>query len=137
METFVQEIVVERPRVAVFDQLTHFEEYPRFLESAEDVQQTGDRLRWRARLGPIEREYEARITALDPPTCVSWQVDENDMHEIGEITLADAGSERTNVRVVLSYQVDSLVLKAADAIDAIDRRLQGDLERLKAYLEQA
>ena len=88
-------------------------------------------------LGPMERQYEVEIRETRPDELIAWRASEDDFKEAGEIRLEDAGDDKTRVRLSVAYDLDSVVLRAADAVGAVERRLDGDLERLKEHLERA
>jgi uncharacterized membrane protein len=136
MKTFTEEIVIDRTRATVYEHLTRFEEYPAFIESAEEVERLADdRLRWRMEVGPISREYEAELTEERPDELIAWRAMADDVKEAGEIRLEDAGPDQTKVRFSIAYDLDSVLLKTADAIGVVERRTAGDLQRLKAHIE--
>lgn len=138
METFTSELVIDRPRPVVYEHLQRFEDYPEFMESAEEVQPVGDdRLRWKTKIGPVTREYDAEITARQPNELISWRGMGDDVKEAGEMRLEDAGDNRTKVRFSIAYDLDSVVLQTAAALGVARRRAEQDLERLKGHIEQS
>jgi uncharacterized membrane protein len=45
MERYTAEVVIDRPRDVVFDRLRRFEDYPAFMETADEVERLdGDRV---------------------------------------------------------------------------------------------
>lgn len=67
-------VEVDVPVSVAYNQWTQFEEFPRFMEGVEEVQQLDDaRLHWRAEIGGVEREWDAQITEQDPDRLIAWQ----------------------------------------------------------------
>jgi uncharacterized membrane protein len=137
MERYTAEVVIDRPRDVVFDRLRRFEDYPAFMETADEVERLdGDRLRWTMSVGPITRTYEARITAEEPPERIAWQTDEDEVREVGEVRLHDTDDGRTRVGLTAAYDLDNVFLQGADAVGFLQRKVEGDLDRLKAHIER-
>ncbi|WP_130648856.1 SRPBCC family protein [Egicoccus halophilus] len=136
MDTYTAALTIDRPRDEVYDRLQRFETYPAFMDSADEVRRDGDRLHWRMSLGPVTREYEARITAEEPGERIAWRTDEDDVQEAGEFRLTDAGEGATDVRLEASYDLDSAALQFADAVDFLEKKVEDDLRHLKEYLEK-
>jgi uncharacterized membrane protein len=62
MQHVEKTIEVQAPITTVYNQWTQFEEFPRFMEGVESVQQLDDkRLRWRAEIGGKTVEWDAEI----------------------------------------------------------------------------
>ena len=72
-------IDVDLPVRTVYNQWTMFEEFPRFMEGIERVEQlTPERLRWYARIGGRPREWEARIVEQIPDRRIVWKAEHGD-----------------------------------------------------------
>ena len=62
-QTIEQSVEVEVPIRQAYDQWTQFEEFPRFMEGVERVEQRDDRhLHWVASFGGRTHEWDAEIT---------------------------------------------------------------------------
>lgn len=131
-----KEIEVNLPVRAVYNQWTLFEEFPRFMEGVQRVDQLGpDRLHWVASLGGQRREWDARILDQIPDERIAWR-SENGEVNAGLVTFLPAdGGNRTRVKLRLRYRPEGVVETAADAIGVVSRRVDGDLHRFKEYLE--
>ena len=67
MARIEKSIEVNAPLRAVYDQWTHFEEFPRFMEGIVRVRQVDDtHLRWHARIGGKDKEWDAEIIEQVP-----------------------------------------------------------------------
>ena len=72
--TITEEIEVDAPLSAVYNQWTQFEEFPQFMEGVETVEQLDDtRLRWVAKVAGKRAEWEAKILHQDPVRRIGWQ----------------------------------------------------------------
>lgn len=74
MSNIEKSIDVNVPVHIVYNQWTQFEEFPRFMEGVQEVQQLGEnRLHWRANVGGKEKEWDAVITEQLPDERIAWR----------------------------------------------------------------
>ena len=74
MSKVEKSIEVKVPVRTAYNQWTQFEEFPRFMEGVESVQQLDDeRLHWRAEIGGRTVEWDAQITEQIPDTRIAWR----------------------------------------------------------------
>ena len=67
MANIEKSIDVNVPADVAYDQWTQFEDFPRFMEGVEAVQQLDDkRLQWKANIGGAVQEWNAEITEQLP-----------------------------------------------------------------------
>ena len=72
MERIASTIEVEVPVRTAYNQWTQFEDFPRFMEGVERVEQRDDRhLRWVADIGGVTREWDAEIVQQDPDRLIA------------------------------------------------------------------
>ncbi len=129
-------IEVDVPLRATYDQWTQFEEFPRFMEGVESVTQVDDtHLHWVAEIGGPHEEWDAEITRQLP--------DERDRvgrprrtRQRGRVVFHDLGGDRTKVTMMLDYEPEGLVEKIGDALGVVRRRVEGDMERFKEFIEE-
>ena len=135
MSTIEKSIEVNRPVSTVYNQWTQFEEYPQFMDGVDKVTQLDDkRLHWEADIGLADREFDAEITEQVPDQVVAWRAIGETRHA-GRVTFSSLDADRTQVTVQMDYEPTGVAEKAADALNVIDRRVQGDLERFKRFIE--
>ena len=128
-------IEVNRDIKTVYNQWTQFEDFPHFMEGVEKVQQLDDkRQHWQADIGMVEREWQAEIVEQTPEQVIAWQ-SVGETRNDGRVTFEPIGADRTRVTLLLEYEPEGFAEKAADALNIIDRRVQGDLERFKEFIE--
>jgi carbon monoxide dehydrogenase subunit G len=130
-------IEVSVPVRTAYDQWTQFEDFPRFMSGVSSVQQLDDEhLRWVAEIAGVRREWTATILEQVPDEKVAWAAVEGATNA-GAVHFQAAGPAVTSVRLVLEYEPEGLVEKAGDALHLVERQVEGDLERFKAFMEDA
>jgi uncharacterized membrane protein len=129
-------VEIERPIRMVYDQWTQFEEFPRFMEGVEEVQQLDEKtLHWRARIGGKTEEWEAEIVQQVPDQAIAWRHTRGAVNS-GVVTFVPVDGERTRVSLALDYDPQGFVEKIGDILGVVSRRVEGDLERFKTFLEE-
>ena len=128
-------IVVERPVTPVYNQWTQFEEFPQFMEGVEQVVQKDDtHLHWVAKIGPVEREWDAEIVQQVPDEAVAWR-STTGAENAGRVTFRPLSAERTEVNLELLFVPEDPTEKAGDALQIVERRAEADLQRFKEFIE--
>ncbi|CAN5251613.1 SRPBCC family protein [soil metagenome] len=128
-------IEVDRPASTVYDQWTQFEEFPQFMEGVERVEQLDDRrLHWHAEIGGADREWDAEIAEQVPDEVIAWRAT-GDTGHTGRVTFDRLSDASTRVNLRMEYQPKGLTEKAGDMLGVVDRRVKGDLDRFKAFIE--
>ena len=136
MNTVEKSIVVDVPVRTAYNQWTQFEEFPHFMEGIEEVRQEGDKhTHWRANIAFKEVEWDADITEQTPDQRVSWR-STTGAHNAGTVSFRPEGSDRTNVTLRLEYEPEGFFENVGSALGLVDSRVEGDLERFKAFIEK-
>jgi uncharacterized membrane protein len=136
MSTIERAIEVQVPASTAYNQWTQFEEFPRFMEGVEKVQQVDDRhLHWRAKIGGATREWNAEITEQIPDKRIAW-CSTSGAKNAGVVTFHRLSDETSRVMLQLEYEPQGLAEKAGVLIGVLGRRVQGDLERFKTFIEE-
>ena len=136
MATIERSIDVNVPVRIAYNQWTQFEEFPNFMEGVEEVRQLDDvRLHWKVAIGGQKREYDARITEQLPDERIAWAA-EGETDNAGVVTFHRIDDNTTRVMLQVEYETSDIVEKAAGALGVVDRRVKGDLERFKAFIEE-
>ena len=127
---------VERPVTTVYNQWTQFEDFPQFMEGVEKVTQLDDkRLHWVAKIGPVQREWDAEIVSQSPDQGVAWR-SVNGADNAGTVTFRPVAADRTEVTLELTFDPETATEKVGDALGIVERRAEGDLERFKKFIEE-
>jgi uncharacterized membrane protein len=135
METIEKSVEINVPVHSAYNQWTQFEEFPRFMDGVESVKQLDDtRLHWVANIGGERKEWEARITEQIPDQRIAWR-SESGAFTSGMVSFRPLNSDSTRVTVRLNYEPTDLTEKIGDMLGMVSRRVEGDLERFKDFIE--
>jgi uncharacterized membrane protein len=105
------------------------------MEGVESVKQLDDtRLHWVANLGGTRKEWEARITEQIPDQRITWQSESGEF-TAGIVSFSPLDSTKTRVTVQLQYEPRGITEKIGDMLGVVSRRVEGDLERFKNFIE--
>lgn len=135
MPSIKKDIVVDVPVKIAYDQWTQFESFPQFMDGVKEVVQLDEKtLRWRAKVGGEEKEWEAEITDQVPDRHIAWR-STTGAPNAGSVMFDAAGGDKTRVSLELSYEPQDAKEKVGDALGVVDRRVDGDLKRFKEFIE--
>jgi uncharacterized membrane protein len=135
MPTIEKSIDVDVPVRTAYNQWTQFEEFPRFMEGVKEVRQmSNDRVHWCAEILGKKEEWDARITEQKPDERVAW-TSEGAAMNAGVVTFHKITPECTRVMLQLEYEPDGVVESAGSALGFVTRRVEGDLNRFKEFIE--
>ncbi len=136
MDRVAKSIEIEKPLRMVYDQWTQFEEFPRFMEGVEEVVQHGDRiLHWKAKIGGKVEEWDAEIVDQVPDQQIAWRHTRGAVNR-GVVSFMPLDGERCKVTLALEYDPNGFVEKVGDVLGVVSRRVEGDLERFKKFVEE-
>jgi uncharacterized membrane protein len=134
--TITKSIEVGCDLQTTYNQWTQFEDFPEFMNNVEKVEQIDDvTLRWKGDIAGAEREWTAKIVDQTPDEKVAWRA-EGEITQAGTITFDEVGADRTRVNLELEFEPEDWKEKAADALNMTERRVEGDLERFKEFIEE-
>jgi uncharacterized membrane protein len=135
MSTITESIDVRVPVRTAYNQWTQFEEFPRFMEGVEKVQQLDDkRLHWVARVGGKREEWDAKITEQTPDQRVAWKATSG-APNAGVVTFHRLDDNTTRVTVQMDIEPQGPIEKLGDAVGLPERQVRQDLERFKTFIE--
>ena len=135
MSNIEHSIDVNVPVRTAYNQWTQFEEFPQFMEGVEEVKQLGDkRLHWRANIAGKQEEWDAEITEQEPDMRVAW-TSTTGAHNAGVVTFHRLEDSKTRVMLQVDYKPEGVVENVGDALGFVSRRVKGDLERFKTFIE--
>ena len=135
MASVTESVEVAVPVRTAYNQWTQFEEFPKFMESVQEVKQVDDtHLHWKALVGGKVKEWDAEITEQRPDERVAWRsVDGQD--NAGVVTFHKLDDGVCRVTVQIDAEPEGLVEKAGDALGVLGRRVKGDLERFRDFIQ--
>ncbi len=135
MTTVERSIDVHVPVRTAYDQWTQFEEFPRFMDAVESVTQIDDtNLHWVARVAGRRKEWDARITEQSPDQRIAW-TSTSGARNAGVVTFHRIDDNTTRVMLQLDAETEGVIEAAGSAIGALEREVEGDLERFKEFIE--
>ena len=135
MEQVEKTIEVDRPVSTVYNQWTQFEDFPFFMEGVKEVRQLDDtHLHWRAEIWGKEKEWDAEITEQTPDQRIAWTSRGGAVND-GIVMFQPLSDARSKICLQVAYLPEGFVENVGDELGAVSLRVQGDLERFKAFIE--
>ena len=135
MSQIIEAVDVDVPVRTAYDQWTQFESFPKFMDGIERVVQLDDKtLEWTASIAGKTKHWRAEILEQQADQVVSWRSTEGAQND-GAIRFESLGPDRTRVNLQLDVEPEGLVEKAGDALAIVERRVKGDLERFREFIE--
>ena len=135
MSQIIESIDVDVPVRVAYDQWTQFEEFPRFMEAVEKVEQLDDTtLRWTAEIAGVKKAWTARITEQTPDQRIAWTSVEGATNA-GVVTFHRLDDRKTRVTLQLDVEPEGPVESVGDALGFVQRQAKGDLDRFKEFVE--
>lgn len=136
MAEMEKSIEVDVPVYEAYNQWTQFEDFPRFMEGVEEVQQLDDRrLHWRARIAGQDKEWEAEIVDQVPDRRIAWRTTTGSQNA-GAVLFEPMGDQRTRVTLRMEYEPEGATEHVGDLLGFVSNRVEGDLERFKNFIEE-
>jgi uncharacterized membrane protein len=135
MASVVESIDVNVPVRTAYNQWTQFEEFPKFMEGVKSVRQVDDRhLHWVADIAGKEKEWDAEITEQHPDERVAWR-SISGARNAGVVTFHRIDDDTTRATLQMEVDPEGLVEEAGTALGFLQRRVKGDLERFRDFIQ--
>lgn len=137
MSTARETIEVAVPARVAYEQLTHFENYPRFMSGIMSMSPIdASTAHMVLDIGGNRAEFDARITETRPGEFLCWEA-MNGPQVSEALRLEPAGNGMT--RIIAELQLDARELMPGEqhAVDVLNRRLKADLKGFKRFCEEA
>lgn len=135
METVEKSCEVNVPVNTAYNQWTQFEDFPQFMEGVKEVRQLDDtHLHWHAEVAGKDKEWDAQITEQIPDKRIAWRSVSGALNG-GVVTFHRIDDNTTRIMVQMDYEPEGVVENVGDAMGVFSRRVQGDLERFKDFIE--
>ncbi len=135
MASITKSIEVHVPVRTAYNQWTQFEQFPQFMEGVKEVRQVDDtHLLWHAEVGGMDQEWEAEITEQTPDQRIAWY-SVSGSENAGVVTFHYISPDVTRVTLQMDYDPEGLLETIGDVLGFMSRRVQGDLERFKEFIE--
>lgn len=135
MASIQKTIEVNVPVSMAYNQWTQFEDFPEFMDGIEEVKQLDDKsLHWKAKIGGKNEEWMAEIDEQIPDKRIAWHSISGARND-GIVTFEPLGPSKTQVMLHLEYDPEGIVETVGDKLGFVTRRVEGDLERFKKFIE--
>jgi uncharacterized membrane protein len=130
-------IDVQVPVQQAYNQWTQFEDFPKFMEGIQSVQQLDDtHVQWVAEIRGERRQWTTEITEQRPDEKIAWKTTEGEVKNDGVVTFEPMGDVQTRVNVQMDVEGDSTAENVAgDLLGVVKSQVRGDLERFKQLIE--
>jgi len=137
MPTIEESIEVQVPVQQAYNQWTQFEEFPKFMEGIQSVQQLDDtHVQWVAEIRGESRQWTTEITEQQPDEKIAWKTIDGEVKNDGIVTFEQVGEGQTRVNVQMDVEGDSTAENVAgDLLGIVKGQVHGDLERFKRLIE--
>jgi uncharacterized membrane protein len=135
MASVVESVDVKVPVSVAYNQWTQFEDFPRFMEGVKAVAQIDDtHMHWVAEVGGVEKEWDAEITEQHADERIAWHATSG-AENAGVVTFHRIDDDTTRVTLQLDVDPEGMVENIGTALGFLERRVKGDLERFKEFIE--
>jgi uncharacterized membrane protein len=137
MPKIADSIEVQVPVEQAYNQWTQFEEFPKFMEGIQSVQQLDDtHVRWVAEIRGENRQWTTEITEQRPDEKIAWKTIEGEVKNDGVVTFEQVGDGQTRINVQMDVESESSTQNvASDLLGIVKNQVHGDLERFKTLIE--
>ncbi|MFJ8719320.1 SRPBCC family protein [Streptomyces violaceus] len=136
MSQVEESIEVRVPVHTAYNQWTQFEDFPRFMDGVERIEQRTDTLtHWVTKVGGKEREFDAEITEQVPDERVAWTTVNGEARQAGVVTFHRIQDDTTKVMLQMEFDPSGVTETVGDKLGFVKRQVSGDLRRFKHFME--
>jgi uncharacterized membrane protein len=133
--SIVESVDVQVPVRTAYNQWTRFEEFPRFMDGVQSVDQVDERhLHWVAESSGDQHAWTAEIVEQRPDERLAWKAVEG-QGSSSVVLFHSLGERETRVTVQMEHEANGLREQLGSVLGMDSRRVQGDLERFKELVE--
>ena len=123
------------PRSVAYNQWTQMEMLPSLVKGVQQVEQKeDDQTQWTSKIGPISRQWKAKIVEQVPDERIVWQSEGGPEHH-GVVSFHSLGDELTRVLVQMHYVPHGPFEVVGNKLRIQRRRVRRDLRLFKHFLE--
>lgn len=135
MSRITDHIEVDVPVTVAYDQWTQFESFPQFMDGVERVVQLDPKtLDWTATIAGKTKHWRAEIVQQEPDTVVSWRSLDGARND-GTVRFEPLDATRCRITLELDVAPEGPIEATGDALGFVSRRVKGDLERFREFIE--
>jgi uncharacterized membrane protein len=136
MSTIEKSIEVNVPEYTAYAQWMKFEEFPQFMEGVKEVTRLdGKRFHWKAEVEGQEKEWDSEITEQAADQRLAW-TSRGGVINGWVVTFHPLSSAKSKVMLQVEHDPQGLAENAGETLEVVSQRVQGDLERFKAFIEK-
>jgi uncharacterized membrane protein len=130
-------IEVQVPVQQAYNQWTQFEDFPKFMDGVQSVQQLDEtHVQWVAEIRGESRQWTTEITEQQPDEKIAWKTIGGEVKNDGVVTFEPVGDNKTRVSVQMDVEGESTAENVAGALlGVVKDQVHGDLERFKQLIE--
>jgi uncharacterized membrane protein len=133
--TVEQSIDVAVPVRTAYNQWTQFEEFPRFMDGVERIEQrTPTRTHWVTKVAGVKREFDAEISEQIPDERIAWHALDGPTQS-GVVTFHRLDDTHTRVMLQMAFEPEGVAEQAGDKLGLVRSRVHGDLKHFKEFVE--
>ena len=135
MPRFEDTIEVNVPVSTAYAQWTQFETFPKFMEGVESVVQNDPKtLTWTADVAGQRKSWTAEITDQTPDRRIAWK-STSGADNAGAVLFEATPNGGTKITLKLDADPEGIVETVGANLGFLERRVKGDLERFKQFIE--
>ena len=136
MSSIEKSIEVNVPEYTAYNQWTHFEEFPQFMEGVKEVKRLDvKRLHWKTEIAGQDKEWDTEITEQTADQRLAW-TSRGGPIKGWVVTFHRLSDARSRVMLQLEYAPQGFAENVGEASGVVSSRVQGDLERFKELIEK-
>ena len=136
MSTIEKSIEVNVPEYTAYAQWTRFEEFPQFMEGVKEVTRLdAKRFHWKAEIAGQDTEWDTEITEQAADQRHVW-TSRGGAIKGWVVTFHQLSNARSKIMLQVEYDPQGFAEHGGDALGVVSQRVQGDLDRFKAFIEQ-
>ena len=129
-------IEVNVPEYKAYAQWMKFEEFPQFMEGVKEVTRLdGKRFHWKAEISGQEKEWETEVTEQAADQRLVW-TSRGGVIKGWVVIFHPLSSAKSTITLQVDYDSQGSAEDAGEALGVMSQRVQGDLERFKAFIEK-
>ena len=136
MSTIEKSIEVNVPEYTAYAQWAKFAEFPQFMEGVKEVTRLdAKRFHWKAEIAGRNTEWETEITEQAADQRLAW-TSRGSIIKGYVVAFHPLSSARSNIMLQVEYDPQGVAEHGGEALGVVSQRIQGDLERFKAFIEK-
>lgn len=129
-------IDLDVPVGLAYQKWASLENLPSLLSVVDRIDTTdGEISHWTVSIGPVTREFDARVTEVQPEKRIAWKSTTGPDHA-GVITFHRIDEHRSRIGLQLDFDPDGIAETVAAGLNLIDSAIEYDLGAFKASIEQ-